>query len=200
VILALAPHTDDVTLGAGGFLSHKRELGECVAIVAFSTGNPETGSSSEEFNDAAGIIGACAADVLGYETRAFPEHRQAILDSIEEQIALYQPNLLLVPARHDHQDHCVVRTEACRAVGAMSISVLAYEHAWSNTLHSFQPRCFAAIPFCHMRTKVNAMQAYRSQLHRPYMDPNYAVANALRWGIYVEDTFAEAFEVVKWTT
>jgi LmbE family N-acetylglucosaminyl deacetylase len=200
VILALAPHTDDVTLGAGGFLSHKRELGECVAIVAFSTGNSETGSSSEEFNDAAGIIGACVADTLGYPTRAFPDHRQAILASIEEQIALYQPNLLLVPARHDHQDHCVVRTEACRVVSSMSISVLAYEHAWSNTLHSFHPRCFAAIPFRHMCAKLNAMKAFRSQSHHPYMDSNYAIANALRWGIYVNDQFAEAFEVVKWTT
>ena len=45
-ILALSPHTDDAELGAGGTLARFAEEGHTVTVVAFSTGNRQTGAQN----------------------------------------------------------------------------------------------------------------------------------------------------------
>jgi len=44
-VLALAPHTDDVELGCGGFLSKLKKQGVVIDVVVFSEAQPLTGGN-----------------------------------------------------------------------------------------------------------------------------------------------------------
>ena len=199
MILALAPHTDDVTRSAGGLVAKSASLGERIVLLAFSVGNPDSGSHAAEFADAAQILGVAGTQVFDYETHHFCEHRQRILTTIEAQIAIYRPDLLVIPARHDHQDHQVIHNEAIRAARRTNIKIIAYEQAWDQTLCPFRSTMYASLPFAALATKLRAVAAFESQKGRDYMDPNRIIASALHHGATIGEQFAEAFEVLRWT-
>lgn len=198
MILALAPHTDDVCLGAGGYIARAVERCHDVKVVAFSTGNPEDGSNATEFKDAMGILGVKRFIIYEFETRAFPENRQDILWRIELNIKRERPRTLIIPAAHNHQDHRVVNHEARRIGHKYNVNIIAYAQAWSQTMCPFQPAAYASLAYRHLATKIKALQAYKSQAFRPYMDLNYQIANALYWGGFARTRFAEPFEVIQW--
>ena len=57
-VLALAPHTDDVELGCGGFLSKLTKEKVIVDVISFSEAQPlSVGDPVQEFRDAMKIIG-----------------------------------------------------------------------------------------------------------------------------------------------
>ena len=197
-ILALAPHTDDVALGAGGCLAKLSEIGHTVSVLALSTGNPKTGSNEHEFRSAMRNLGVQLADALDYQCRRFPVMRQDILLEIEEQLDMIEPSLLIIPARHDHQDHRIVYEEACRVSRLRSLSMIAYEQPWNHLMDSFHPTMFISLGNRHIVAKVKALACFKSQLKKFYMQKSYVTANAVRWGAYTKSTFAEAYEVVKW--
>lgn len=198
MILALAPHTDDVCLGAGGFVAAAVNDKTKVTIVAFGTGNEESGATVAEFHKAAAILGAYSVEPLRFEARAYPDHRQKILSYIEAYVDELSPDLLLIPGCHDHQDHITIHNEAMRVARSRPISVLAYEQPWNQLMHGFRPNAFMPLEFRHLAAKVRALQAFESQKDRVYLDPNYMIANAIRWGAFARTRFAEAFEVKKW--
>lgn len=198
MILALAPHTDDAILGAGGYMAAARGSNQAVGVYAFSRGNPQTGAASNEMYAASVELDLSVVELDSFPTRHFGDHRQDILAMIEAKISLYQPDVLLIPARHDHQDHQVVRREACRACRSLPITVLAYEQAWSQLMHPFHPACFQPLHFRDMVSKIRAVRKFTSQSDKSYVKDDYIIANAIRWGAYTRSQFAEAFEVVKW--
>lgn len=199
MILALAPHTDDVCLGAGGYVALAAERGEGVLILAFGLGNPESGAHSGEFATAARKLGPIATECLGYPCRAYHEYRQDILSDIEHYITKTGADTLLIPGRDDHQDHRTVREEACRVTRSRHVNVVSYEQAWNHAMCPFNPTLFVPLEFRHLAAKCEAIKAFKSQRTRPYARPDYAIANATRWAVYVEARYAEAFEVIKWT-
>ena len=71
-VLALAPHTDDVELGCGGYLSKLTKNKVVVDVIAFSEAQPlSVGDPVQEFENAMEIIGVNKTDFLGYRPRYF---------------------------------------------------------------------------------------------------------------------------------
>lgn len=198
MILALAPHTDDAILGAGGYLSLCSGNGDETGILAFSTGNHVDGAKESEFEAAAAQIGVGETRLLDCPVRAYDSVRQEILLEIERVIEEWDPHLLIIPAKHDHQDHRVIHREAIRAARKKQIGILAYEQPWHQTMCSFSPTAFVELNTYHLNRKIKAVGCFTSQAHRSYTDGKYISANARRWGVCIEAEFAEVFEVVKW--
>lgn len=199
MILALAPHTDDAVLGAGGYIAKLAEEEEEIAVLAFGTGNAKNGSRESEFFTAMRTLGVETADILGFYAHHYPVIRQRILEKIETYIQLVQPDMLIIPGKHDHQDHQVVRKEAIRAARRSSLNVIAYSQSWAQSMCGFTPRFFVALEFRHLSTKMRALEAFISQQFRPYMEKDATIATAKHYGMAIGVDFAEAFEVVRWT-
>lgn len=206
-ILALSPHTDDVEQGAGGFLARSVEAGDNVTVVAFSTGNKDTGASWQESCQsllALGIEDAVQMDyyvdgatgkTYNFTTRQFNEARQCILEYLIVVRDRLTPDLVLVPSTGDvHQDHQAVTAEAMRAF--RTCSILGYELPWNS--YSFASTFYVPLTIAQVELKREALSCYKSQRQRSYMSPGATMDLARLRGMQVGIEFAECFEVVRW--
>lgn len=202
-IFVLAPHTDDGEIGCGGTIAKFIEEGKEVHYIAFSTART---SVRPEFPDnileievqkATTILGIPAEwlHVFDFPVREFPDHRQSILQKLIDLRRQFQPNLILLPSPTDiHQDHQVIANEGLRAF--KSHTILGYEEPWNNI--EFATRCFIPLESRHIELKVKALQAYKSQKHRSYLDADFIWSLARTRGTQIEGQYAEAFEVLRW--
>ena len=121
-------------------------------------------------------------------------NRQEILEQILSLRNRIQPNLVFVPSPNDiHQDHQVIASEGLRVF--KKVSILGYELPWNNIV--FETRSFVKIEERHLEKKFEALQCYKSQIHRSYLDKNFIRGLATTRGVQFENEFAEAFEVLR---
>jgi LmbE family N-acetylglucosaminyl deacetylase len=201
-ILILAPHTDDGEFGCGGTISRLIQSGAEVHYIVFSIceesvplGFPKD-ILKTELEMATKILGFERKNVhtLTYPVRNFNLHRQNILEDLIQYRQVIKPDLVLMPSLNDiHQDHKVVAEEGLRAFKNQSI--WSYELVWN--LISFDQTCFVELSEEHINLKINAIQAYESQLGRRYSSPEFIKSQAAVRGVQSGNLFAEVFEVVR---
>jgi len=202
-VLALAPHTDDVELGAGGTIA--RWIGEKkeVFYVAFSIAEKSVPKGlpkdilEQELKAATKVLGIAEDNLYIYkfEVRTFPKFRQEILELLVTLRDKLKPDLILLPSLRDvHQDHHVIAEEGIRAFKHKTI--LSYELPWN--LLNFEPLAFINLEKRCLDKKVQAISCYQSQKDRYYADKQFFYGLARARGVQINCTYAEAFEVVRW--
>ena len=202
-ILVLAPHTDDAEFGCGGTIAKLAEANNEIYCAAFSACKQ---SVRPEFPEDVLITEVKAASlILGipkdnlilfdYSVRTFPYKRQEILDDILRLKADIQPDIVFIPALGDlHQDHYTIAQEGFRAFKFSSL--LCYELPWNNL--SFNTASFMKLDESHLQTKINAINEYKSQAHRPYANGDFLRSLARTRGVQINAQYAECFEVLRW--
>jgi LmbE family N-acetylglucosaminyl deacetylase len=200
-VLVLAPHTDDAELGCGGTIAKLSEAGASVHILTFSDARKSLpagvvqDATRREQRKAAALLGA-TVEILNFETRTFPAHRQEILEALIERRGTFKPDLVLMPALHDqHQDHATVAAEGWRAF-RRSARLLGYEIP--NDCPAFIAQAHIALSPVHIKAKLGAVACYASQNGRRYMNAECVNARALLRGLEIGADYAEAFEVYQW--
>lgn len=202
-ILALAPHIDDVELGAGGTVARWTEEGKEVFYVAFSIAEnsvPEgldKDIGKKEAGEATRVLGIVREKlhIYRFEVRTFPQARQEILELLINLREKLKPELVLLPSLHDvHQDHHTIAEEGIRAF--KHVNILSYEMPWN--MFSFTPSLFVHLQERHLDKKVAAINCYQSQRHKNYADKEFLYGLARTRGVQVNCDYAEAFEVVRW--
>ncbi len=169
-ILVLAPHTDDETVGCGGFINRMSVEGHNILIVAFSHCN--NGSLITEFENACKVL-APDADVIleQFDVRQFTANRQRLLDCLIKH-RQFAPDVVLCPASYDvHQDHNQVYQEAIRAFKGGKRTILGYSHQW-NTMGYSNARLSVLLTKENIAAKKKAMKVYKSQSERDYFKDN----------------------------
>ena len=202
-ILVLAPHTDDGEFGCGGTIAKFIAEGHDVYYSAFSACQqsvlPQFPSDIliTEVKEATKALGIKPLNLIlfDYDVRTFGYHRQEILDDLIKLRADIKPDIIFMPTITDvHQDHHTIAEEAMRAFKFNSI--LSYELPWNN--FSFTTSSFVHLDEELIQIKVNALQAYQSQAHRPYSDEDFIRSLARTRGVQIGTKYAEAFELVRW--
>jgi LmbE family N-acetylglucosaminyl deacetylase len=202
-VLVLAPHTDDGEFGCGGTIAKFIKEGHEVYYAAFSACQqsvlPQFPSDIliTEVKEATKILGIKPSNLVlfDYDVRTFGYRRQEILDDLIRLRADIKPDLVFIPTITDvHQDHHTIAEEGMRAFKFNSI--LSYELPWNN--FSFTTSSFVHLDEEFIQTKVNALQAYQSQAHRPYSDEDFIRSLARTRGVQIGTKYAEAFELVRW--
>jgi LmbE family N-acetylglucosaminyl deacetylase len=201
-ILILAPHTDDAELGCGGTINRLIEDGNTVYCAAFSAckhsvieGFPEDVLETE-VKQASSALGIAPDHLFLFEyaVRTFNYHRQKILDDILNLRHKIKPDVVFVPSVNDiHQDHYTIAQEAVRAFKFSTL--LCYELPWNN--FEFKTTLFYSLEQKHVDAKMRALACYKSQAHRPYMQPDFIQSLAKVRGVQVGLPLAEVFEVVR---
>ena len=201
-ILVLAPHTDDGELGCGGSIARFCAEGKEVYYAAFclcSKSLPHNLSANTlevECKKATAVLGIPSSNLIlfNYEVRQLPQFRQQILEELLKLNQQINPDMVLLPAASDvHQDHQVIHQEGLRAF--KNTSFAGYELPWNN--YSFRTNFFMQLSDKDINKKVEALQAYQSQSHRNYMQPDFIRSLAKVRGVQCNSEFAEAFELYK---
>ena len=177
-VLVLAPHADDGEFGCGATMSRLLEAGSEVHYAVFSLavrslpiGFPED-TLRHELSAATRSLGVPPDDVhvFDFEVRTFPTYRQDILENLILMRNDLNPDLVLLPSRHDiHQDHSTVAAEGLRAFKRTTI--LGYELPWNN--YTFDHQVYVSVEERHVQAKVRALRCYESQQHRNYANEDY---------------------------
>lgn len=199
-VLVLAPHTDDGELGCGATIAKMLRNGAKVFYVAFSAceesvpeGMPKDVLKTELLR-ATTQLGISKDDVfvLNYKVRHFSEERQSILDDMIAIKATIDPDIVFIPSPHDvHQDHATIAKEGLRAF--KKTTILAYEEPWNN--YTFNNQAFVTVSEEDVKKKISALAEYHSQKGRPYIVPEYTIAQLKLHGVQIGVEYAEVFEV-----
>jgi LmbE family N-acetylglucosaminyl deacetylase len=170
-IITLAPHTDDVELGAGGTIARWVEEGKEIFYIAFSTAEKSVPPGfaknilEQEVKAATEVLGIPSENLIIYkfEVRTFPNFRQNILEILVDLREKLKPELVMLPSLNDvHQDHHIIAQEGIRAF--KNTTILGYEQPWN--LLSFSSQAFVTLQKKHLDKKLEAISCYQSQKHR----------------------------------
>jgi LmbE family N-acetylglucosaminyl deacetylase len=200
--LVVSPHTDDGEFGCGASIAKMIQQGTEVHYIAFSTCEESVPADfdanilKEEVQQATQLLGIKSQNLLiqNLRVRHFPENRQKVLQILVDYSKDFKPDLVICPASDDiHQDHHTVYQECLRAF--KKTTILGYELPWNNT--RFASECFINVSEENLKTKLNAILAYKSQSHRSYVNEEFIRGLALIRGIQGGYKFAESFEIFK---
>ena len=96
-----------------------------------------------------------------------------------------------------HQDHSVISKEGLRAF--KDVTILGYENPWNHL--NFNTTCFVFLSSEAVDKKAKAIEKYKSQVHRGYINERFVKSLARARGIQVApsnpEALAEAFEVIR---
>jgi LmbE family N-acetylglucosaminyl deacetylase len=201
--LILAPHTDDGEIGCGGTIARLIDEGTEVYYLAFSAAEESVPDGfapdalRREVIEATAVLGIPKENVMvrDFRVRHFPEQRQAILEDMWQVNSEIEPDLVLLPSEGDiHQDHEVVAAEGLRVF--KRTTMLGYEEPWNSVV--FSTRGFVSLTEQQIERKIEALQRYKTQHGRAYLNEEFLRSLARTRGTQIEQPYAEAFEVVRW--
>lgn len=199
-VLVMAPHTDDMEFGCGGTVNKLLAQGNEVYCATFSACMQSVLKDFAadilitETKNAASIIGLKPDHLIlfNYDVRTFNFNRQSILEDMIKLRKDLNPDIVFAPSINDiHQDHAVIAEETLRAF--KSKTIFSYEMIWNNL--SFQTTCFFELSEENLKAKINAVQSYASQAHRPYASEEFMRSLAVTRGVQIGVKYAECFEV-----
>jgi len=201
-VLILAPHTDDGEFGCGGTINKMISEGNEVYYAAFSACQqsvlPQFPSDIliTEVKAATKKLGIKPENLIlfDYDVRTFNYRRQDILDDLIRMRTNLKPDMIFLPSLNDiHQDHKTIAEEGIRAFKFNTI--FAYEMPWNNM--TFTTSSFVLLNEENVKTKVEALQEYKSQAHRPYANEEFIRSMANIRGVQIGQRYAEAFDIVR---
>lgn len=195
-IFAIAPHVDDVELGAGGTIY---QLGKNNTIFYIGLSLPPLVNRDvllAEFNESAKLLGIRSENIIlkDYDPRNLFDVRMDILQFFFDLNKLYKPDLVFIPNSMDiHQSHEVVFAEGRRAFKYSSI--LGYELPWNS--FDFKMDVFIELSSESVEAKVKAINAYETQKSRMFFSNNIVADLARVRGKQIGKEYAECFEVIR---
>ena len=207
-VIFLAPHGDEAHISASGTMIRlQKESDAEVFVMAFSSADKSLPKGFREGSVYLELRAACA-DVYvpkdhiilhTFETRAFPEKRQEILQTLIDWGKGNRPDAVFAPSPEDiHQDHATVATEALRAFRKSS-SIYGYDFP-GNVMRAESPLgLFVELTEDQLRMKMRAVSQFKSQQGKANncATAEYARGLATVRGNQIEVPYAEAFEVVR---
>jgi LmbE family N-acetylglucosaminyl deacetylase len=212
-VLVIAPHSDDMELGCGGFVARMCFEGVEVTELIMATGDliqshkPEVTPISIRREEA-----ERAAEFLGVRRVEFAFTEESRLDTvamargtslIQSLIDDLMPNAVLLPLRSAHQDHrwvhdCAVAALRPWRVGHHPTAILGYEYPllfWGG-YDQTEMTLYVDIT-AHMTTKIMAVNVYQSQL-RPGPLSSVSVDTYCRQrGTECGAEYAERFKLIR---
>jgi len=201
-ILVLAPHTDDGELGCGATINRLINEGAVIFYVAFSIcedsvpeGFPKN-ALELEVKEAIKVLGIKPTNLIvkNYPVRKFNSFRQDILEDLVKLRKEIAPDIIFMPCSNAlHQDHYAIYSEGIRAF--KHYTIYGYDLPWDTV--EFRTTAFFKVEKEHVEKKVSAMECYKTQNFRSYVDREFIEGLARVRGAQIASKYAEAFEMIR---
>ncbi|MBZ0244666.1 MAG: hypothetical protein K8H85_01860 [Cyclobacteriaceae bacterium] len=196
IIFAIAPHVDDVELGAGGTIY---QLGKNNTIYYIGLSLPPLVNREillHEFHESAKVLGINEKNIIlkDYDPRNLFNVRMDVLQFFFDLNKEYKPDIIFIPNSKDiHQSHEVVFAEGRRAFKYASI--LGYELPWNS--FDFKMDFFFELSKESIEAKIKAINAYKTQKNRIFFSNDIVGDLARVRGKQIGKEYAECFEVIR---
>ncbi len=198
IVLALAPHPDDLEIGCGGTLAVHAQRGDEVHIYVATSG--ECGGDANvrkaEQESAAKILGISKVHWGSFVDTKLPESSINLMHDLENIIQSVNPDTVYINHISDtHQDHREL-AQAAHSATRYIPNVLAYE---TPSTTSFEPTVFMDTSET-LSLKVQALEAHASQVERTHVRLNIveiALATSHFRGVQAKMSCAEAFMPIR---
>jgi LmbE family N-acetylglucosaminyl deacetylase len=195
-VIAIAPHIDDVELGAGATIHHLNKNNQVYYVGLSLPPLVDSHTLLEEFHESSRILGLDPERVIlrNFNPRNLFDARGDILQLFFDLNKDLKPDLVLIPNSQDiHQSHEVVFAEARRAF--KYITVLGYELPWNSL--DFSMDVFITVDREDVEAKVAAVNAYRTQKNRMFFSNDIVGDLARVRGKQIGREYAECFELTR---
>lgn len=195
-VFAIAPHIDDVELGAGASIHHLAKTNK-VYYIAMSL-PPLVGREEfmKEFEVSITHLGIDRANIIlrDFDPRNLFDTRSEILQLFYDLSTKLKPDIVLMPNGKDiHQSHEVVYAEARRAF--KYVTLLGYELPWNSI--EFSMDAFIVVTKENVDAKIAAINAYKTQKHRMFFSNDIVGDLARVRGKQIGQQYAECFELIR---
>lgn len=198
-VLAIAPHIDDVELGAGATIHRLTKSNEVWYVGLSMPPLVESPTFMKEFEASSCVLGLDPARIIlrSYDPRNLFDSRMDILQLFYDLSRKIKPDIVFVPNSQDiHQSHEVVYAEARRAF--KFTTMLGYELPWNSM--DFSMDVFVSLTKEEVDTKVRAINEFSTQKHRLFFSNDIVGDLARVRGKQVGKDFAECFELIRLIT
>ena len=195
-ILALAPHIDDVELGAGATIHRLAQRNKVFYVGMSCPPDTERDVFMKEFRVSITHLGIDPARLLlrDYDPRNLSDSRSEILQFLFDLNTKLRPDVVLMPnSRDTHQSHEVVFAEARRAF--KHSTMLGYERPWNS--FDFAMDVFVELDAANVQAKLAAINSYATQRHRTFFSNDIVGDLARVRGQQVGREYAECFEMIR---
>ena len=201
-VLFLGCHLDDIEFGCGGMIAKYANSSTDIYLATLSVSNMNSQGkiqlvrNKNESYKAAEFLGVSKDNLYFGKCfgQVFDLNRQSVREELLNLRKLFNPDAVFYPAKNDtHQDHSALSDEAFRIF--RNVSCFGYEVIRSS--FNFFPQVYVEISENNLRSKSNAVMAYRSQLQESagyYFDKSVIFSNAQFRGTQVGVKYSEAFE------
>ncbi len=202
-LLCISPHTDDIELGAGGFISRYSEKYELFYLTFCRYPHPDSGIQRDTYYKEANL----SLNQLKfkqdkehrifyeYEIRTLIDNRQAILQEMINVRDVINPNIVICPSTCDtHQDHQAVVQETKRCF-KKRCTILGYELSWNH--FQFTNDMYIELEEEHIKNKARSLSCYKSQENKVYLKEDFQRSLASIRGVQSGCKYAECFEVIR---
>ena len=196
VILAIAPHLDDIELGVGASIY---KLGKENKVHYLGLSLPPLvphDSFMNEFWESALHLGFSKERMIlkNYDPRDLFKDRMEILQLFYDTNKAIKPDIVFVPNSNDiHQSHQVVYQEARRAFKYSTI--LGYELPWNSL--SFNMDVFIELSAEDVKVKQESINSFVSQKERMFFSNDIITDLAKLRGKQIGKEYAECFELTR---
>ncbi|MFN2513880.1 MAG: PIG-L deacetylase family protein [Pyrinomonadaceae bacterium] len=195
-VIAIAPHIDDVELGAGATIHHLHRNNEVYYVGLSLPPLIDSHTFMEEFQESSRILGLDKDRIIlrNFNPRNLFDARGDILQLFYDLNKDLKPDLVLIPNSQDiHQSHEVVFAESRRAFKYTTI--LGYELPWNSL--DFSMDVFITVDREDVEAKVAAINAYRTQKNRIFFENDIVGDLARVRGKQIGREYAECFELTR---
>lgn len=196
IILAIAPHLDDIELGLGATI-HKLSDHNTIHYLGLSMPPlVEKDIFMDEFWESCKHLKLSKDRMVlkDYNPRDLFKDRMDILQLFYDTNKEIKPDIVFVPNSKDiHQSHQVTYQEARRAFKYSSI--LGYELPWNSM--SFDMDVFIEVSKENIEAKQQSINSFESQKARTFFSNDIITDLAKLRGKQVGKDFAECFELTR---
>ena len=195
-VLAIGAHPDDIEIACGAAMARLHDGGHVIWGIIMTAG--ERGGDSTvrpgEARSGASFLGLDNVRICGFPDTRLSESGGAMISAIEEQIALFKPDVIFTHSLHDlHQDHRAVHEATLRAARNHD-TIFCYESP--SVTQEFTPTVFMDVAD-YIDVKIESIKEHWDQRGKPYMQSERVKGVAVFRGGQAKLRSAEAFEVVR---
>lgn len=186
--LFVVSHVDDAEISCAGLISKLKTRGDHVKVISLSS----VYGGVDLLDEFTASMTTLEVEFQAYniETRRFNANVNHINKLIYDKVKGYDFVITHDPLdRHD--DHRILAEQVRRVYNGNLFTFIAPHNGNED------PNYFVELTEEQLEKKIAALACYKSQAHRPYMDPEFIRSWARYNGIKCGKLYAEGFKVVR---
>lgn len=197
-VLFIGAHADDIELGCGATIhKHAKDWEICCVTLARSSYAPKGEGPYPDIwtRQKAALESLGVTNCLFYDfpTNYFEQQRNGIWQTLRALDRGFRPDWVFTHEPDTHQDHVTTHQETCR--NFFGSSMFLYHIPRSS--QRFDPNYCEVISQADLDAKKYALSRYEMYQDKHYFNPANIEAALRVNGLYVGQTYAEGFKVVR---